>query len=117
MERTAACGFTLISGSLGPATRCAPSGSSFVNRAGRPRPCRWKSTITAKSAGPEGCKVRYWCYLLAVGVGCVLPRGAFAQGRNAATLARIIADWQERQGLLKTARYVITGTTEYKEKA
>jgi hypothetical protein len=55
-------------------------------------------------------------YLLATALVCGLAQAAF--GQPAATdprLAQIFADWQHRQGLLKSARYVITGTTEFKD--
>jgi hypothetical protein len=35
---------------------------------------------------------------------------------NQAVLKKIFADWKERQGLFKIARYAITGATEYKDK-
>jgi hypothetical protein len=43
-------------------------------------------------------------------------QGASAQEKGkAGPLEQILADWKHRQGLLKTVRYVVSGTTEYKE--
>jgi hypothetical protein len=55
-------------------------------------------------------------YLLAAVLGCGLAQAAFGQpAAKDSQLAQIFADWQHRQGLLKTVRYVITGTTEFKD--
>jgi hypothetical protein len=51
----------------------------------------------------------------------VITLGLFAQaglaqsGGKQEVLHRIFVDWQHRQGLLKTVRYVIPGTIEYKD--
>jgi hypothetical protein len=55
-------------------------------------------------------------FALAIALGWVFPHGAFAQAKhNNSSLAAIFADWQHRQGLFNTARYVVTGTTEFKD--
>jgi hypothetical protein len=55
-------------------------------------------------------------YLLVAALACGLAQVAFGQpAAKDAQLAQIFADWQHRQGLFKTVRYVITGTTEFKD--
>ncbi len=57
--------------------------------------------------------MRCW-YAVAAAIGCMIPQSAAAQEKGKeAPLAQIFADWKHRQGLLKTARYVISGTTEF----
>src|SRR6266851_6414448 len=61
--------------------------------------------------------MRYSWYCVAVTIVCLAPQGLFAQtGGKQPVLDKIFADWHDRQGLLKTARYVITGTKEFKDK-
>jgi hypothetical protein len=53
---------------------------------------------------------------LAVIVVCLVPRAILAQADGKKPmLDRIFDDWKHRQDLLKTVRYVITGTTEFKD--
>ncbi|MBX9578698.1 MAG: hypothetical protein K2X87_00170 [Gemmataceae bacterium] len=51
--------------------------------------------------------------LLAVLTGCGLAGPAAAQPKTDDAVARVLADWQARQGKVKTARYVLAGTYEY----
>lgn len=56
-------------------------------------------------------------FILAFTIFCVAPQVTLGQTEDKQpVLKKIFADWKERQGLVKTARYVITGTTEYKDK-
>ncbi len=56
------------------------------------------------------------CYVIATVLVVVLAHAGFAQPPEKETpLSQILGDWQARQGLVKTARYVVTGTTEYKD--
>jgi hypothetical protein len=61
--------------------------------------------------------VRGCCSALALLIACTAPGSTFAQGAGAiAQLKSVFEDWQFRQGILKSARYVLTGTTEFKVK-
>ncbi len=61
-------------------------------------------------------QVRGRCWALALAIACLFPCGTFAQPpKTNADLAAVFADWQSRQKLLKSARYVVTGTIEYKD--
>src|SRR5467141_1235078 len=61
--------------------------------------------------------MRHWVYVLPLIAGVFAPEGALAQARsNDSQLTQTFTDWANRQGLLKTVRYVITGTMEFKDK-
>jgi hypothetical protein len=55
--------------------------------------------------------------VLAVAIACGLPeRASFAQAPSTdASLKQVFDDWKDRQALLKSVRYVVTGTMEYKD--
>jgi hypothetical protein len=58
-----------------------------------------------------------WGCTLALTIACVVANLVLAQGPGAdAQLASVFKDWQSRQGVLKSARYVLTGTMEYNDK-
>jgi hypothetical protein len=52
-------------------------------------------------------------FVLAVLIGCGLAGPAAAQPKKDDAVARVLADWQARQGKVKTARYVLAGTVEH----
>jgi hypothetical protein len=55
-------------------------------------------------------------YVLTLALGAIAVQGAAAQEQTPdKVLQGIFADWRQRQGLFKTARYVIAGATEYKD--
>ncbi len=55
-------------------------------------------------------------YAIATVLASMLAQGAVAQApEKDASLSQILRDWQDRQGLVKSARYVIVGTTEFKD--
>lgn len=57
------------------------------------------------------------CCAIALMIACAIPESAFAQEpERKAQLESILKDWQYRQSVLKSARYVVTGTTEYKDR-
>lgn len=65
----------------------------------------------------ESRQMRGGCGTLALAIACLFAARSFAQAPQAnADLATVFKDWQSRQGILKSARYVVTGTTEYKDK-
>lgn len=58
------------------------------------------------------CGVRWMLVLL----GAVMASGSIlAQGKSDQQLQKMLDDWTKRQQRLKTARYVLTGTVEYKQ--
>lgn len=60
--------------------------------------------------------VRGWCCAGALVVGCAISGPAFAQRPGVdARLESVFKDWKYRQSLLKSAKYVLTGSTEFKE--
>ena len=64
----------------------------------------------------ESRHVRRRCGTLALVIACLLGGRSSAQSpRTNADLASVFKDWQSRQGILKSARYVVTGTTEFKD--
>ncbi len=66
--------------------------------------------------GTKRWYVRGWCCALTLTIGCAIPGPTFAQESGTdAPLASVFKDWQSRQGVLKSARYVLTGTTEFKD--
>src|SRR5713101_1514811 len=59
---------------------------------------------------------KHWYYFTVL-VPFLAGEQAFAQADSKKpVLERIFADWKQRQNLLKSARYVINGTIEYKDK-
>jgi hypothetical protein len=62
-------------------------------------------------------RLRNWCRVVTLLLGCVLVWPVCAQQRDAKTLLdSVFADWKHRQSVMKSARYVLTGAMEYKEK-
>jgi hypothetical protein len=54
---------------------------------------------------------------IAIALTSVLAQGLCAQAPDRDTrISNILGDWKERQGLVKTARYVVSGTTEFKDR-
>ncbi len=61
-------------------------------------------------------QMRGWCGALAVLIASAMPKPSVAQKpADDAALASVFKDWRSRQNLLKSARYVLTGTTEFKD--
>ncbi|MHB1426510.1 MAG: hypothetical protein ACYC3I_25395 [Gemmataceae bacterium] len=57
---------------------------------------------------------RWWILALAIVVTIPAPTMA-QQAKDKAALEAVFKDWQYRQSILKSARYVLIGTTEFKD--
>ncbi len=59
---------------------------------------------------------RFWLWIAAAAAGSGLGGLAFAQPKGPdAGLAKVFADWKQRQERFKTARYTLVGTTQFKD--
>lgn len=64
----------------------------------------------------SGRLILVWSCLIAVGIICSSPARTLAQEQpKDKELAAILEDWKFRQGLMKSVRYVLKGSTEFRD--
>ena len=62
--------------------------------------------------------VRGWCRVFALTIAWAISGSVFAQpGKANEQLEAVFKDWKIRQGILKSARYVLAGETEFKDES